>query len=169
MGFLKFFHSTRRMEAMIQRERECMARIKDAVSQRTGVAEFIEWDDFTVAFAGSRENMELMLELRTCKYEGKDYLYASVDDEVSWQEWDYEDSAEFERNIINFIANRVNRTVKTVTRASKDSFQITSWYLEEDGNWVCFEDDSTDKKWFSRIVYTLTESSEVIKTYRLEK
>ena len=119
MCLFKFFHLTKTFEEDIQREKDCIAVIKKAVSNKCGIDNFIDYDDFTVAFAGSKDNMELMLEICTQKYEGKKYLYASVDDEVSWQEWDFDNLDEFENNIICYIANRVNRTIKTVTKVNK--------------------------------------------------
>lgn len=94
--------------------------------------------------------------------------YASLDDEVSWLEWDFGNINEFETNIIDHIANRVNRTIKTVTEVSKECFRMASYYLNDDGAWVCFEEDYSDKKWLCAIVSHLTESEETIKTYRLE-
>lgn len=91
---------------------KCVVRIRRAVSRKCGIDNFINYDDFTVAFAGSKDNIELMLEICTQKCEGKKYLYASVDDEVSWEEWDFDNLDEFENNIIEYIANRVDRTVK---------------------------------------------------------
>ena len=67
MSLFKFFHSTKTYEEDIQREKDCILRIKEAVSQKCGIDNFIEYDDFTVAFAGSRDNMELMLEICTQK------------------------------------------------------------------------------------------------------
>lgn len=116
MGLFKFFHTAKSFEEDIQREKACIARIKAAVSQRCGIDKFIDYDAFTVAFAGSKENMELLLEICTQKYDGKKYLYASVDDEVSWQGWDFDNTDEFENNIIEYIAHRVNRTIKTVIK-----------------------------------------------------
>ena len=168
MGFLNVFRSSQYSEEDIRREKECLARIKAAVSERTGISEFIHWDDFTAAFAGSRENMELLLEIRTCKYEGKKYLCASVDDEVSWQEWDFDNQAAFETSIIDYIANRVNRTVKTTTVVRKDFYRVASYYLDQDRQWVCMEDQSSDSKWFCRILSGLGESGETVKTYRLQ-
>ena len=116
MSLFKFFHTTKTDEEDIQREKDCITRIKQAVSQKCGIDNFIDYDDFTVAFAGSKDNIELMLEICTQKYDGKKYLYASVDDEVSWQEWDFDNSDEFENNIVEYIANRVNRTIKILSR-----------------------------------------------------
>lgn len=168
MSLFKFFHATKTYEEDIQREKDCITRIKQAVSQKCGIDNFIDYDDFTVAFAGSKDNMELMLEISTQKCDGKKYLYASVDDDVSWQEWDFDNLDEFENNIIDHIANRVNRTIKTVTEVKNKSFRIVSYYLDENGEWICFEDHSSDSKWFCFITSHLTKSSETIKTYKLE-
>ncbi len=168
MGLFRFFHSTKTFEEDIQREKDCIAAIKQAVGNKCGIDNFIDYDDFTVAFAGSEDNMDLMLEICTQKCQGRKYLYASVDDEVSWQEWDFDDLAEFENNIINYIANRVNRTVRTVTEVNNKNFRVTSYYMDKNGEWVCFEDYSSDSKWFCFITDHLTESSETIKTYKLK-
>jgi len=90
VGRFQFFHSTKTSEEDIQRKKDCIAKIKQAVCNRCGIDPFIEDSDFTVAFAGSENKRELMLEICTQKYEGKNYLYASVDDEVSWHEWDFD-------------------------------------------------------------------------------
>ena len=168
MGLLKFFHTTKISEDDSLREKACISRIKQAVSQRCGIDHFIDYDETTVAFAGTKENMELMLEISTQKSGGKNYLYASLDDEVSWFEWDFGNINEFETNIIDHIANRVNRTIKTVTEVSKECFRMASYYLNDDGAWGCFAEDYSDKKWLCAIVSHLTESEETIKTYRLE-
>ncbi len=167
MGFFKFFHATKTFEEDIQREKDCVLRIKQAISQRCGIDNFLDYDPVTVAFAGSKDNMELMLEICTQKYDGKKFLYASVDDEVSWQEWDFDDLDEFESSIIAYIANRVNRTIKTVIEAEKERCRQVSYYLDDNGQWVCFEDVSSDSKWFCCIASFLMESGETIKTYKL--
>lgn len=168
MGVLSFFHAARLSEEDAKREVECISRIKQAVSQRCGIDHFIDYDETTVAFAGTKENMDLMLVICTQKSGGKKYLYASLDDEVSWHEWDFENINEFEVKIIDYIANRVNRTIKTVTEVSNEYYRMASYYLNDDGEWVCFEEDCSDKKWLCAIVSNLTKSEETIKTYRLE-
>ena len=65
MALFKFFHATKTLEEDIQREKDCILRIKNAVSQKCGIDNFIDYDDFTVAFAGSKDNMELLLEICT--------------------------------------------------------------------------------------------------------
>ena len=54
MRWFKFFHATKTLEEDIQREKDCVARIKQAVSKKCGMENFIDYDDFTVAFAGSK-------------------------------------------------------------------------------------------------------------------
>lgn len=170
MRLFKFFHATKTFEEDIQREKDCIARIKQAVSQRCGIDKFIDCDDFTVAFAGSKENMELLLEICTQKCEGKKYLYASLDDAVSWQEWDFDNPDQFENNIIEYIANRVNRTIKTVIKKVKHkSYQETIYYLDKSTNeWIMIEDDKTEDKLVCFIAANKTETDETIKTYHLE-
>ena len=72
MGLFKFFHATKTFEEDIQGEKDCVARIKAAIAQRCGIDRFIEYDDVTVAFSGTEENMELMLEISTQKTDGKE-------------------------------------------------------------------------------------------------
>lgn len=168
MSLFKFFHSTKTYYEDVQREKECVVKIKEAVSKKCGVEHFIEYDDFTVAFAGSKENMELILEICTQKCDGKKCLYASVDDEASWQECDFDNLDEFENNIIEYIANRVNRTIKTTTEVNNNNFRVTSYYMNENGDWICFEEHSSDSTSLCFIATHLTESSEIIKTYKLE-
>ncbi len=111
MSLFKFFRTVKITEDDVQRANDCVARIKQAVSQRCGIDNFINCDNSTVAFAGSKDNMELLLEISIAKCDSRKYLYASIDDEVSWQEWDFDNLDEFENDIVDYIANRVNRTV----------------------------------------------------------
>lgn len=170
MRLFKFFHATKTFEEDIQREKDCIARIKQAVSQKCGIDNFIDYDAVTVAFAGSKDNMELLLEICTQKCEGKKYLYASLDDEVSWQAWDFDNLDEFENHIVEYIANRVNRTIKTVTQKVKHKrYQETVYYLDEETNeWVLLEDNQTEDKLICFIISNKTETEETIKTYKLE-
>lgn len=170
MCLFKFFHTTKTFEEDIQREKYCIARIKKAVCQKCNTDKFIDYDDFTVGFAGSKECLELMLEICTQKYEGKNYLYASVDDEVSWQEWDFCDINEFENAIIKYISNRVNRTIKTVIKKEKHkSYAEYVYYLEEDTNeWILIESDETEDKLTCFVAANKTEQTETVKTYKIE-
>ena len=85
MSIIEFFSGTKVLEEDAHREKETVSRIRQEVSRRCGIDNFIIYDDFTVAFAGSKEDMKLMLDICTQKFEGKKYLYVSIDDEFSWQ------------------------------------------------------------------------------------
>ena len=170
MALFKFFHTTKRYEEDAQREVDCVTRIKQAISQRCGIDNFIDYDAVTVAFSGSKDNMELMLEISTQKYDGKKYLYASVDDEVSWHEWDFDNIGEFEKNIIEHIANRVNRTIKTVIKKVKHkSYEQIVYYLDKETNeWILIESNKTEDTLVCFIAANKSETEEIIKTYKLE-
>ncbi len=78
------------------------------------MVDFIEKDGW-IAFSGSFQNPELLLTLSIMKTDGKHYLYADIDDEISWQEWDFENQEDFENAIVEYISPLVNRTIITVT------------------------------------------------------
>ena len=149
MSVFKFFHTTKIYEEDRQREKDCVARIKQAVSQKCGVYNFIDYDDFTVAFAGSKDNFGLLLEICIQKIYGKKYLYASVDDEVSWQECDFDNLEDFENNIIDYIANRVNRTIKTITEVDNNKFKVSSYYMNENGGDTIYQIETS---YFERLM-----------------
>lgn len=170
MGLFNFFHTAKTFEEDIQREKECIARIKQAVSSKCRIDNFIDYDDFTVAFAGSKDNMELMLEICTQQDGNDKYLYASVDDEVSWHECEFDSLEEFESDIVEYIANRVNRTIKTVIQKEKHkSHTELIYYLESNTNeWVLMESEKTEDKFVCFFIANKTEITEKIKTYKLE-
>ena len=70
MALFKFFRAAKSYEEVIQREKACIAQIKHEVSQKCGIDNFIDNDDSTVAFSGTKSNMELLLEIITQKYDG---------------------------------------------------------------------------------------------------
>ena len=167
MSLLRFFHATAVNEEDREREKAFLASIKKSVSEKCGCDDFIDYDEYSVAFAGSKDDMQLLLEICTQKSRGKKYLYASVDDEVSWQEWDFETSAAFEEAVSAYIANRVNRTVKEVIAVENDVVRCTSYYRNENGEWICFEDDPCKSKLASLLVAKAIQPSEKIVTYKL--
>ena len=170
MKLFKFLSPPRFSEQDHLRAETCLNDIVSAVSAKRGIPEFIRYDTETIAFAGSREKMELMLEVFIQRYDGKNWLYASLDDEVSWQEWDYVNQEEFTQSIIDHLANRVNRTVKTVTEKVKHkSYRQSAYYLDEiSSEWVLFEDECTTSAPFCLIAANRTETIETIKTYQLD-
>ena len=170
MKLFKFFHAAKIDEQDRLRAENCLKAIVSTVSEKRRIPEFIRYDKETVAFAGSREKMELVLEVFIQRYDGKNWLYASLDDEVSWQEWDYVNLEEFTQNIIDHLANRVNRTIKTVTEKVKHkSYRQSAYYLDDtSGEWVLFEDERTTSPLICLIPANRTETIETIKTYQLD-
>ncbi len=169
MNFIKRLKLRPEKEAEAEdsgRRAECLARIKAAVAQRAGTARVIEAEDGAVAFAGSRENRKLLLELSTVKGgDGKRFLYASVDDEVSWQEDDFESAAEFEAAISDYIARRVGRTVKTVTTAEKGKLTVKTYYRNDAGEWVPLSDETVRGRVVSFLARRLKMPGESTETY----
>ncbi len=171
MSIFKAFHSVGKKNhgEYIEGEKNCIARIKSEVSEKTGVSEFIEFDDFSVAFAGTSECPQLLCEVTTMKSGDETYLYVTVDDEASWAQNEYDSTEEFENSVAKYIADRVGKTVKTVVKADKNEYRISSFYLDANGEWVCFEDESTDEKFITRIASKLAKTGETVVTYTLPK
>lgn len=143
----------------------CYAGIKEKVAKLCGVSNFIEKDGW-VAFSGTAEKPALQLTLTTMKTGGKLYLYADVDDAISWQEWDYASAAEFEDEIVSYIAPMVNRIVKIVTEKKKHAYMKISRYYLDGGQWV-FIDEETEDFRLLRITILKDSYKETIREYRL--
>ena len=127
-----------------ERHHSCLETIRDKISEISGVTGFHEQEEWT-AFAGSMEDPALVLTLSVAKSGGKNYLYADLDDEFSWQEWDFADQAEFEDAVVRFIAPLVNRTVKTVIETRKHRFvKFSRYYLSSDGVWSLIDEEMED-------------------------
>ena len=170
MKLFKFFSAPKFSESDRLRAEDCLNAIVSAVSEKRGISEFIQCEDGCVAFAGSWEKKELVLELCIQKYDGKNWLYASLDDEVTWPEWDYVNQEEFTQNIIEHLVPRVNRTIKTVTEKVKHKSYRQSFYYWDDTSrkWVLFEEYAINNNPFCRVVARRTETIETIKTYQLD-
>ena len=154
----------------IQKEKDCIARIKQKVSLLSGIDKFIDCDAFTVAFAGTKDNMELLLEICTHKSDNKKYLHASVDDDFSWDECDYDSIDEFEKEIVDHLAKRINQTVKTVIIKERHKYYCQEVYVldKSTNNWILIEKDETIDEVNCRVLARETETSETINTYKLE-
>lgn len=172
MSTIKIFHSVgkKKLGEHLENEKSCINSIKAKVSEKTGVTGFIDCDDFSVVFAGTGDEPQLLCEICTMKGSDETYLYISVedfDDEVSWAENEYADKDAFENAVAEYIAKRVGKTVKTVVKADKSEYRVSSYYLGENDEWVCFEDDSTDEKLITRVASKLAKTGETVKTYAL--
>lgn len=94
------FHTIKSSEKDTEKIISCLSRIKRSVSEKCGISNFIDYDDNTIAFAGSKREMKLVLEIFTQKFRGKNYLSASIDDDISWQEQDFNNITDFEESIV---------------------------------------------------------------------
>ena len=91
-----------------RREAECLARIKAAVIRKTGSEKIIAVDGRTTAFAGSKNDMKLILEISTVKGgDAKSFLCADLDDSIAWHEDDFDSTAEFEEAVSDYISDRL--------------------------------------------------------------
>ncbi len=165
MSFLEKIRTDKNFEDNSRQKTESLSRIKAVVAQKTGIDKVIEAGDCAVAFAGSKDNMKLLLELSIYKCgNNKRFLYASLDDGVSWQEDDFESAAEFEAAIADYIAERLGRTVKTVTVIDKGKVVFETYYLDAD-EWVLLSSETVNGKMASFLAKKLKISGESTETY----
>ena len=141
-------------------------QIISLVAEKSGVPRCARFDDgSTVAFSGSIDEPDLLLELAIDK---KDNLYASLDDEVSWYEFNFENTNEFIEAIANYIAPLVNHTVKYIREYEEHkSVRFRILVLDEDKKeWITLEDEKTDAT-FLRPFITKDKNEEIIKVYSI--
>ena len=145
----------------------CYNNIKTKVSNNSGVANFIENKEY-IAFSGSAQNPNLILSLSIMKTQGEHYFYADLDDEISWQECDFNNQYEFENAIVEYISPLINRTIKTVTEKKKHKFIKTSrYYLSDNDKWILIDEEIVD--YFFIKLFTFKDSiKEDIKVYQLQ-
>ncbi|MCH5299349.1 MAG: hypothetical protein J1E96_06265 [Ruminococcus sp.] len=145
----------------------CYNNIMTKVSNNCGITNFIENKEY-IAFSGSAQNPNLVLSLSMMKTNGEHYIYADLDDEVSWQEGDFNNQDEFENAIVEYVSPLINRTIKTVTEKKKHSFIKTSrYYLSDSDNWILIDEEVVD--YFFIKLFTFKDSiKEDIKVYQLQ-
>ena len=97
-------------------------------------------------------------------------LRACIDDGLSLEACDFDSIYEFEKEIINYISNRINQTIKTViTKEKHKSYHESVYVLDKNtGSWVLIEEEHTEEVLFCRHFADKTETIETIKTYKLE-
>lgn len=168
MKLFRSFSASNSTEDDLKRADNCLCNIKRKISEQSGVSDFLEYENGCVAFSGSRAKPELFLDVSIVKSEGKFHLYADIDDEVSWHEWDYESQEEFENEIVKYIAPMINRTIKTVTEKKKHKYlRYARYYLSDNNEWIFIDEDITDIR-FVRLFLFKDSIKEEIKEYRLE-
>ena len=145
----------------------CYNNIKTKVSNNSGVANFIENKEY-IAFSGSAQKPNLILSLSIMKTQGEHYFYADLDDEISWQECDFNNQDEFENAIVEYISPLINRTIKTVTEKKKHKFIKTSrYYLSDNNKWILIDEEIVDY-FFIKLFIFKDSIKEDIKVYQLQ-
>lgn len=161
-----FMLISNKKELNIEKLEKSFEQIISLVAEKSGVPRCVRFDDgSTVAFSGSIDKPDLLLELAIDK---KDNLYASLDDEVSWYEFNFENTNEFIEDIANYIAPLVNRTVKYIREYEEHkSVRFRILVLDEDKKeWITLEDEKTDAT-FLRPFITKDKNEEIIKVYSI--
>lgn len=168
MKLLRSFRSSNPSGEDWTRVDNCLCNIKNKISEQSGVSDFLEYENGCVAFSGTKDKPELFFDLSILKSEGKFHLYADIDDEVSWYEWDFESQEEFENEIVKYIAPLINRTIKTVTEKKKHKYlKHARYYLSDNGEWIFIDEDIIDIQ-IVRLFLFKDSIKEEIKEYRLE-
>ena len=169
MSLFKIFHSAGAANEQHNELVQCLEGIICTVFEKSGVQKCIRFpsDDTAVAFAGNIEEPELYLTLEWQKYNKQKYLYASLDNEYSWGEWDFADRNDFCQNLAEHISQRVNSKIKTVTEKTKhESIRITVYKMDKSGEWQLISEDYSDHKLIRPFV-TENRIEETIKDYHI--
>ena len=163
---MRVFQNSRPNEDINTRINACYNNIKFKIANQCCITDIIEKDGW-IAFSGSSEKPELVLTINVMKTEGKLYLYAAFDDEVSWQEWDFENQEDYENAIVEYIASFVTRTIKTVTERKKHKYIKTSrYYLNNSNEWILMDEDVIDDL-LIRLFITKDSTKEELKSYQI--
>ena len=163
---MRVFHGARPNEDMKTRINACYNNIKLKIANQCRIVDVIEKDG-SIAFSGSSEKPEFLLTISVMKTEGKFYLYADIDDEVSWQEWRFENQEDFENAIVEYISTLVNRTIKTVTEKKKHQYIKTSrYYLNNNNEWILIDEDVIEYL-LIRLFITKDSTREEFKSYQI--
>lgn len=90
-----------------------------------------------------------------------------MDDEISWQEWDFENQEDFENAIVEYIAPLVNRKIKTVTETKRHTYIKTSrYYLDNNSEWILIDEDVMDG-FLIRLFITKDSVKAELKSYQI--
>lgn len=168
MKLLRTFHSSNPSDEDLAKVDNCLCNIKNKISEQSGVSDFLEYENGCIAFSGNKDNPELFFDLDILKSEGKYNLYADIDDEVSWYEWDFKSLEQFENAIVEYIAPLINRTIKTVTEKKKHKYlRYARYYLSDNNEWILIDENIVDYL-IIRLFLFKDSIKEEIKEYRLE-
>lgn len=140
--------------------------IVSGVAEKSGISRCVRFEnDTVVAFSGSIDEPDLLL---VVSIDTDNNLSASLDDEVSWNEFDFENTDEFIEEIVNYIAPLINHTVKYIKEYKKHtSIRFRTLMLDEEKNeWITIADDTTDEIIIRPLIFK-DKTEEKIKVYSI--
>ncbi len=125
------------------------------------------YDNIKRKLTNKSENLELLLTIRIVKVRGKDFLYADIDDEVSFQEWDFENVEDFENAIAKYLTPIINRKIKIVTEKKKHKYiKISRYYMDDNDEWILIDEDIIN--YFLIRLFIIKDSTKVeFKSYKI--
>lgn len=125
------------------------------------------YDNIKRKLTNKSENLELLLTIRIVKVRGKDFLYADIDDEVSFQEWDFENVEDFENAIAKYLTPIINRKIKIVTEKKKHKYiKISHYYMDDNDEWILIDEDIIN--YFLIRLFIIKDSTKVeFKSYKI--
>ncbi len=138
-----FWNIFKRKNQIQKDPEECLENIKRKIFEKTGISKCIDLDETSVAFSGTVDNYDLYLSLSVIEKNGKNHLYAYMEDRLDWNEKEFHSQDEFENAIVAFICPKINRTIKTITETKRHKYiRVTEYYLDKETNeWVLMSDD----------------------------
>ena len=147
---------------------QCLINIKRKIAEKTGITKCIDLDESSAAFSGTEENYDLYVSVGVYKKGKKEHFSVYMDDHLEWDDFDYESQEEFEDSIVEFICEKINRTIKTITETKKHKYvRVTEYYLDKETNeWVLMYDEKMS--WLiARPFITEDSVTEEIKEYHI--
>ncbi len=157
MAFIKPISTEKAAQAAASRQ-----RIADAITAATGVTGIPGPED-TLRFGGSAAHPLLVLCVFVVQSDGKEWLYADLDDEISWHEWDFPAVEALEEQVVATVVPMVDQVVKTVRETKRFQHLKIATYRQTDGGWELIEEDVCRHPliklflWKNRITETVTD------------
>lgn len=147
---------------------QCLTNIKRKIAEKTGITKCIDLDESSAAFSGTEEAYDLYVSVGVYKKGKKEYFSVYMDDHLEWDEFDYDSQEEFEDSIVEFICEKINRTIKTITETKKHKYvRVKEYFLDKETNeWVLMYDEKMS--WLiARPFITEDSVTEEIKEYHI--
>ena len=153
MSIIKIFHAVKETPEVKLRINQQYKTIRNIVENISGCSKYIQLPEGKgggVAFSGTNESPDLVLEIYSQKHDKKAQLYFNLfvaDTEESWQEWDYDNIDLCSEQVAKRISSLMNHTVKFIKKQKKHTYIRTiEQVMDSSGNWQTISDEYTDSK-----------------------